>query len=566
LICIICTSLIIQSVLAVSAGDQTGKTDAQTLPPDQIKTEVEQKHAGTYIPTEPVNINNLGIGQGTSITVGPDGSISSSQADFASTPISDLENGKPLTSYITFDSAARVGDDSNNVGGVQNGRVDLKPQTMEFNYERDKGLLDVCPVGTGSNCNPNTGIVFDNGFFSFPDGSWRQYFNANSAFVGNAMGQPSLSAAPVIVEGIQEKASPLAAQQPVPGADKGRAPTDPLDKTVTQDDAGNTIRTVEGKTQYQIGGQWYDEDKVQKGTDGKATLKFSDKSLTAAKASSAKAGPVTAKNIQNLAITPESFYAGEAASLSFYETDFTNVQDFLAQGDTVYVGQGDLVIESRNNRKDFFHEITDSWFVFANGKVKEVLATSAVENNQFILGNNVVILKKNATLHILYTDEGMQITSSDIIQFQSLETNEVVDINGSTTIIQYNYNTGIACTSLGQRSRYSYNGSLTKYEPFALYNPVEPEYTLCLRKADNQSFAYYNGLIDLINKKLNLTETYEYERLDFLGRWTDIIDADNSSTLSFSDNAMLFLNPLTHNSEAASFYSGAHHIYYNQAS
>jgi hypothetical protein len=234
---------------------------------------------------------------------------------------------------------------------------------------------------------------------------------------------------------------------------------------------------------------------------------------------------------------PGQMYADSARKLRLFNTTFDNLSNVYVEGNIVYVGSGDVVVDGN----DVYSKVSESWFEFEDGKIKRVYAKSAAPNNFFYVKGNLVLAGEDDDFTVTYQDEGMLIYSNATVEFQSLEYDETVEINGSATYIGHSYKNGITCTILGSASRYKYNGTTTEFSPFALYVPSAVSYfQLCLRKELNDTYTAEHeqqGVIDFVDGNATLLGIYEYEKLDRLNRFTDIIAAEHSNaTMQYREN------------------------------
>jgi len=97
--------------------------------------------------------------------------------------------------------------------------------------------------------------------------------------------------------------------------------------------------------------------------------------------------------------------ADSASGFAFQSTQFTNVQDLWLSGNTLYISHGDLVVDGA----DYYFDVTDSYFIYENGKIKKVLAKSGKDNNTFIIRNTYIVADAGQEFDVSYAEDGMSI-------------------------------------------------------------------------------------------------------------------------------------------------------------
>ena len=151
---------------------------------------------------------------------------------------------------------------------------------------------------------------------------------------------------------------------------------------------------------------------------------------------------------------------------------YTNVigAKFEASGKLSYQSAKLIQNERNGQRNSIFDTIDGIVDTALDGSIERIEATSAREDNTILLGNNIYNIGEGGRFVADFSDKGLTLESDAPSHFESLDSGEQVDIDGTNTVINYENGVGISCVNLGTAARYTYAEDVF-YDPFAIYIP-----------------------------------------------------------------------------------------------
>ena len=248
---------------------------------------------------------------------------------------------------------------------------------------------------------------------------------------------------------------------------------------------------------------------------GAEGVEFKNGILTAQHADSFIKDGSVSTNIDNLNSTQQTFSVQKADSFISDKIRIDSIKDseFKVSDDKVEI----------TTKSDVDLKITDSSYNEVEFKGKGKVTIDKKDNPDYILENGSLTI----------SNEGY---------------NETIESNNSA-IIETDKTFGFKCVSINPVGSYFYNDKDLRKD-FVINIPKEsPVYRLCLRKNQAQQFSAYNGLVDFIDKKIELNGIVNYLRYPLKNNQIASLLSDfvyrglqNVRTLLAYDNDLLFLN------------------------
>lgn len=221
----------------------------------------------------------------------------------------------------------------------------------------------------------------------------------------------------------------------------------------------------------------------------------------------------------------------------------TNVKEFEGYEESFSVESADSFLSDCirvDNIKDSNFKVSDKVEITTNSNVN--LKITDCSYNEFnFSGKGKVVIDKSS-------DSPKYILENGTLTKKSDNYSETIEANNSA-VLETDKTFGINCLTITPVGSYFYsNADLRK--DFTINVPKESSvYKLCIRKDLSQQFPFYDGLINFVNKKIELNGVVSYLRYPLknnqisglLGRFVYKGLKDVNTMLSY-DSDLLFLN------------------------